>query len=218
MRPTAFIIRPDMEGFEVVETIRKMGIRGSTQARLRYDGLRVPNDHVLGQVGKGFGVAVHVLNGGRLTLAAGCTGASKMILGEMVTYAEQRVQFGSPIAAFEITQRKLATVAADAYAADAMLGLLAAAVDRDESDAALEAAIAKVFCSELIWRASDEMVQVAGGRGFVGGRSTRTGAPRQAGSRQPRPRAGAGRHPVLARPVFLGANRQHARDRSRQRP
>src|SRR5688500_12235343 len=53
-RPTAFIIRPDMPGFRVVETIRKMGIRGSTQARLRYDGLRVPNDHVLGQVGKGF--------------------------------------------------------------------------------------------------------------------------------------------------------------------
>ena len=85
----------------------------------------------------------------------------------MARFAEARVQFGSPIAAFEITQRKLATVAADAYAADAMLGLLAAAVDRDESDAALEAAIAKVFCSELIWRAADEMVQVAGGRGFV---------------------------------------------------
>ena len=166
-RPTAFIIRPDMPGFRVVETIRKMGIRGSTQARLRYDGLQVPNDHVLGQVGKGFGVAVHVLNGGRLTLAAGCTGATKQLLGEMARFAEARVQFGSPIAAFEITQRKLATVAADAYAADAMLGLLAAAVDRDESDAALEAAIAKVFCSELIWRTADEMVQVAGGRGFV---------------------------------------------------
>ena len=166
-RPTAFIIRPDMEGFEVVETIRKMGIRGSTQARLRYTDLQVPDDHVLGQVGKGFGVAVHVLNGGRLTLAAGCTGASKMVLGEMARYAEQRVQFGSPIAAFEITQRKLASLAAETYAADAMLGLLAAAMDRADSDAALEAAIAKVFCSELIWRASDEMVQVAGGRGFV---------------------------------------------------
>jgi len=165
--PTAFIIRPDMEGFEVVETIRKMGIRGSTQARLRYTDLQVPDDHVLGQVGKGFSVAVHVLNGGRLTLAAGCTGAAKMVLGEMVRYAEQRVQFGSPIAAFEITQRKLASLAAETYAADAMLGLLAAAVDRADSDAALEAAIAKVFCSELIWRASDEMVQVAGGRGFV---------------------------------------------------
>ena len=166
-RPTAFIIRPDMPGFRVVETIRKMGIRGSTQARLAYEDLQVPADHVLGHVGKGFSVAVHVLNGGRLTLAAGCTGATRHVLGEMARFAEARVQFGSPIAAFEITQRKLATLAADTYAADAMLGALAAAVDRNDADAALEAAIAKVFCSELIWRAADEMVQVAGGRGFV---------------------------------------------------
>ena len=166
-RPTAFIIRPDMPGFHVVETIRKLGIRGSTQARLRYEGLRVPADHLLGHVGRGFSVAVHVLNGGRLTLAAGCTGATKQVLGEMARFAEARVQFGSPIAAFEITQRKLAAIASETYAADAMLGQLAAAIDRGDADAALEAAIAKVFCSELIWRAADEMVQVAGGRGFV---------------------------------------------------
>ncbi|HEY0969518.1 MAG TPA: acyl-CoA dehydrogenase family protein [Gemmatimonadales bacterium] len=166
-RPTAFIIRPDMPGFRVVETIRKMGIRGSTQARLAYEDLEVPADHVLGTVGRGFSVAVHVLNGGRLTLAAGCTGATKHVLDEMAAFAEGRVQFGSPIAAFEITQRKLATIAADTYAADAMLGSLAATVDRGDSDAALEAAIAKVFCSDLIWRATDEMVQVGGGRGFV---------------------------------------------------
>ncbi len=166
-RPTAFIIRPDMPGFRVVETVRKMGIRGSTQARLAYENLQVPADHVLGEVGKGFGVAVHVLNGGRLTLAAGCAGASKEVLGEMARYAEQRVQFGSPIASFEITQRKFATIAADCYAADAMLGQLAAAMDRGGSDSSLEAACAKVFNSELVWRATDELVQVAGGRGFV---------------------------------------------------
>jgi acyl-CoA dehydrogenase family protein 9 len=112
-------------------------------------------------------VAVHVLNGGRLTLAAGCVGAAKVVLGEMARYAEQRVQFGSPIAAFEITQRKFAALASDTYAADAMLGQLAASVDRKDVDYSLEAACAKVFCSELIWRATDEMVQVAGGRGFV---------------------------------------------------
>ena len=166
-RPTAFIIRPDMPGFTVEGTFRKMGIRGSTQAQLAYEELAVPADHVLGHVGKGFAVAVHVLNGGRLTLAAGCAGAAKVMVGEMARFAEQRVQFGSPIAAFEITQRKLASVASDSYAADAMLGLLAASVDRKDVDYSLEAACAKVFCSELIWRAADEMVQVAGGRGFV---------------------------------------------------
>src|SRR5919112_5983194 len=69
-RPTAFIIRPDMPGFTVVGTVRKMGIRGSTQAELLYRDLEVPADHVLGEVGKGFNVAVNVLNAGRLSLAS----------------------------------------------------------------------------------------------------------------------------------------------------
>jgi acyl-CoA dehydrogenase family protein 9 len=167
MRSTAFILRPDMPGFRVLGTVRKLGIRGSTQAELLYENLEVPVDHVLGSVGKGFTVAVHVLNAGRLTLAAGCTSGAKKMVGEMARYAEQRVQFGHPLAHFEITQRKLAHFAADAYAADAMLGVLAALADNSEMDFSLEAACAKVFASELIWNVSDEMVQVAGGRGFV---------------------------------------------------
>jgi acyl-CoA dehydrogenase family protein 9 len=166
-RPTAFIIRPDMPGFSVAGTVRKLGIRGSTQAELVYDGLQVPADHVLGVVGKGFGVAVKVLNGGRLTLAAGCTTGTKSILSQMVTFAEARVQFGKPIADFEITQRKLARTASDIYASDAMLGELARLASVPDGDYALEAACCKVFASEMLWRAADEMVQVAGGRGFV---------------------------------------------------
>lgn len=166
-RPTAFIVRPDMPGFRVVGTVRKLGIRGSTQAELSFEDLRVPADHVLGHVGKGFSVAVHVLNGGRLTLVAGCTAGTQRILGEMVRFASERVQFGKPIATFEITQRKLATLAAETYAAESMLRELTALVDRGESDYSMEAACAKVFTSDLIWRAADEMVQVAGGRGFV---------------------------------------------------
>ncbi|GAC1652238.1 MAG: hypothetical protein NVS4B3_14180 [Gemmatimonadaceae bacterium] len=166
-RPTAFIIRPDMPGFKVAGTVRKLGIRGSTQAELEFTELVVPADHVLGMVGKGFAVAVHVLNAGRLSLAAGCTAGIKRLLGEMASYSEQRIQFGRPIAAFEITQRKLAAVACDAYAADAMLGLLTSLADRGDADYALEAACCKVFASDALWRAADEMVQVAGGRGFV---------------------------------------------------
>lgn len=166
-RSTAFIIRPDMPGFRVLGTVRKLGIRGSTQAELLYENLEVPADHVLGTVGKGFAVAVHVLNAGRLTLAAGCTGGAKRMVGEMATYAEQRIQFGHPLAHFEITQRKLSQLTANAYAADAMLGVLASLADSPGSDFALEAACLKVFASDLIWSATDEMVQVAGGRGFV---------------------------------------------------
>ena len=167
LRPTAFIIRPDMPGFKVVRTFRKMGIRGSTQAELLYDEMRVPADHVLGTVGKGFNVAVQVLNAGRMTLAAGCTRGTKKILTQMVEFSESRVQFGRPIADFEITQRKLARTATDLYAADAMLGELTRLAEVPDGDYALEAACCKVFASEMLWRAADEMVQVAGGRGFV---------------------------------------------------
>lgn len=166
-RMTAFLIRPDMPGFTVAGTVRKLGIRGSTQAELAYDGLIVPADHVLGAVGRGFGVAVHVLNAGRLTLAAGCTGGTKRTLNEMTSYAEQRVQFGRPLADFEITQRKLSQMASEIYASEAMLGVLASLVDRGDIDFSLEAACAKVFASELVWRSADDMVQLAGGRGYV---------------------------------------------------
>ncbi len=166
-RLTAFILRPDMPGFRVLGTVRKLGIRGSTQAELLYENLEVPADHVLGTVGRGFTVAVNVLNAGRLTLAAGCTGAGKRVLAEMATYAEQRVQFGHPLAHFEITQRKMSQLAAGIYACDAMLGILASLADYRGSEFALEAACTKVFSSDLIWSAADEMVQIAGGRGFV---------------------------------------------------
>src|SRR5689334_2947594 len=143
LRPTAFIIRPDMPGFSVAGTVRKLGIRGSTQAELVYDDLQVPADHVLGAVGKGFGVAVRVLNGGRMTLAAGCTAGTKTLLGEMVAFAEDRVQFGHPIADFEITQRKIARTASDVYAADAMLGELTRLAEHPDGEYALEAACCK---------------------------------------------------------------------------
>ncbi|MFI5256687.1 MAG: acyl-CoA dehydrogenase family protein [Gemmatimonadales bacterium] len=167
LRPTAFIIRPDMPGFSVAGTVRKLGIRGSTQAELVFHGLQVPADHVLGTVGKGFNVAVKVLNGGRLTLAAGCTAGTKSLLGRMTSFAEERVQFGHPIADFEITQRKLARTASDIYAADAMLGELTRLAGQPEGEYALEAACSKVFASEMLWRAADEMVQIGGGRGYV---------------------------------------------------
>ena len=167
MRPTAFIVRPDMPGFRIDGTIQKLGIRASTQAELVFEELFVPDDHVLGEVGKGFRVAVHALNAGRLSLASGCASGCKRLLAEFTRYAEARTQFGGPLASFEITQRKMATIAADTYAVDAMVGALAAALDEDSVDASLEAACAKVFASELVWRTADELVQLAGGRGFV---------------------------------------------------
>ena len=167
LRPTAFLVRPDTPGFHVAGTVRKLGIRGSTQAELEYDKVFVPDDHVLHEVGRGFQVAVNVLNAGRHTLSCGCAGATRRILREMTSFASGRVQFGKPIIEFEITQRKISSLAADLYGAESMVGVLSALIDSGEVDVSLEAACAKVFNSDLIWRAADEMVQVAGGRGFV---------------------------------------------------
>lgn len=166
-RPTAFLVRPDTPGFRVVGTYHKLGIRGSTQAELAYENVFVPDDHVLHEVGRGFHVAVHVLNGGRHSLSCGCTGGTRRLLGEMTRYASERVQFGKPIIEFGITQRKIASLAAELYVAEAMIAALSALMDSGEADVALEAACSKVFTSEMLWRAADEMVQVAGGRGFV---------------------------------------------------
>ncbi len=167
MRPTAFLIEPTMPGFRVIGTADKMGIRGSTQGELEYTDMQVPAANVLGEVGKGFTVAVTVLNGGRMSLAAGCTGGAKSIFGELVRYANQREQFGKKLADFEITQRKISEIASEIFASDAMMGVIANLATRDEADWSLEAAIGKVFASELVWRTADEMVQIAGGRGFV---------------------------------------------------
>src|SRR6476661_4272876 len=89
------------------------------------------------------------------------------MLNMMTDYAEKRVQFRQPIANFEITQRKLSTAACELYAADAMLGVLGRLADTPDADQSLEAACCKVFATDLLWRTADELVQVAGGRGFV---------------------------------------------------
>jgi alkylation response protein AidB-like acyl-CoA dehydrogenase len=167
LRPTAFIVTPDQRGFRVLGTIDKLGIRGSTQAELLFEDVFVADDMVLGEVGGGFAVAVHALNAGRLSLAAGCAQAAKALVGEMLRYGGERVQFGKPLIDFALPQHRVAMLAAESYAADAMVGHLAAALDAPDSDVALEAACAKVFASELIWRAVDDMVQLAGGRGYV---------------------------------------------------
>lgn len=166
LRPTAFIIRPDMPGFHVERTFAKLGIRGSTQAELRFENLRVPVDHVMGDVGTGFSIAVNALNAGRLSLAAGCAAATRLLVTQFTRYAAERTQFGKPLADFEITQRKMADMAADQFAADSMVGVLTALMSRPDTDASLEAAAVKVFASDLVWRSTDEMVQLAGGRGY----------------------------------------------------
>jgi alkylation response protein AidB-like acyl-CoA dehydrogenase len=166
-RVTAFILRPDMPGFERGPTLRKMGARGSNQAELYFRDVRVPVENVLGEVGDGFKLAMRILNSGRQGLSAGCAGGVKQCLRLASEFAAERVQFGKPIAEYELIQGKLAAMAADAYTAESAAYFTTGLADRGDVDYALESAAAKVWTSDAMGRAVDELVQIAGGRGFV---------------------------------------------------
>jgi alkylation response protein AidB-like acyl-CoA dehydrogenase len=166
-RVTAFILEPEMEGFRRGEALRKMGARGSDQRELFFDGVRVPAENVLGVPGEGFRLAMQVLNSGRQGLSAGAAGGVKRCLAMGIEFARTREQFGRPIAGYELIQGKLAAMAADAFTAESAAYFTAGLADRGDVDYALESAAAKVWCSEALDRAVDELVQIAGGRGFV---------------------------------------------------
>jgi len=168
-RVTAFIVTPDMPGFSRGEPLRKMGAKGSNQAELHFRDVRVPPENVLGELGGGFKLAMRILNSGRQGLSAGAAGGVKQCLRMAARFAAEREQFGKPIAEYELIQGKLAAMAADAYTAESAAYFTTGLADRGDVDYALESAAAKIWNSEAIDRAVDELVQIAGGRGFVRG-------------------------------------------------
>ncbi len=168
-RVTAFILRPDMPGFERGPALRKMGARGSNQAELYFTDVRVPAENVLGAPGEGFKIAMRVLNSGRQGLSAGAAGGVKQCLRLATDWARRREQFGQPLVAYESIQGKLADMAADAFTAESVAYFTTGLNDRGDVDYALESAAAKVWNSDALDRAVDELVQIAGGRGFVKG-------------------------------------------------
>jgi len=168
-RVSAFVVRPDMSGFRRGPELRKMGARGSNQAELHFENVRVPRANMLGDPGDGFKLAVRTLNSGRQGLSAGAAGGIRKTLGLVVDFAARREQFGRPIASYELIQGKLAEMAADAYTAESVAYFTTGLVDRGDVDFALESAAAKVWTSNALDRAVDEAVQIAGGRGFVKG-------------------------------------------------
>ncbi|MFO0261371.1 MAG: acyl-CoA dehydrogenase family protein, partial [Planctomycetota bacterium] len=114
---TAFLVTPDMPGFEVVEKrMEKTGIRGTATGRLRFTNVRVPRENILGPIGKGLRVALTVLDFGRTTFGASCTGAAKFCLERMVHRANNRRQVGKSLGEFELVKRKIAEAAADTFA------------------------------------------------------------------------------------------------------
>jgi acyl-CoA dehydrogenase family member 9 len=164
---TAFLVTPDLPGFRVVEPrMEKLGIRGTGTAKLAFDNMRVPTENVLGPLGKGLKVALTVLDFGRTTFGACCTGMAKTCLRLASEHARTRIQFGRPLGAFELVQQKLARTAAWTYAMEAMTTVTAGLIDRGSEDYMLETAILKVYSTEVLWTIVNDAFQIHGGAAY----------------------------------------------------
>jgi acyl-CoA dehydrogenase family member 9 len=164
---TAFLITPDMPGFEVLEArMSKCGVRGSATARLAFHDMFVPKENILGQLGKGLRVALTVLDFGRVTFGATCTGAAKFCLQRASQHAATRVQFGEAIGSFELVKEKLAYMSAGTFAMEAATYLTAALIDSGEDDYMLETAMLKVFATDTLWRIINDTIQIFGGKAY----------------------------------------------------
>jgi alkylation response protein AidB-like acyl-CoA dehydrogenase len=164
----ALVVTPDMDGVEVFEDNRaKTGIRGTWQARFRFNDVRVPQENLLHEEGKGLKVALSCLNYGRCTLSAGVTGAAKAAKEQGIKWAQTRYQFERPIADFELVQQKIARMSALTYAMDAMLYMMTGMLDRGDRDIMVETAMTKVFCSHYGWKVIDHALQIMGGEGYM---------------------------------------------------
>ncbi len=165
-RITAFIVETDWPGVEVVHRLSFMGLRGMQNGVLRFHDVRVPADNVIWGEGKGLKLALTTLNTGRLTLPASCAAGARRALLIARRWAAERVQWGKPIGQHDAIAQKLGMMAADTFAMDAVSDLASLLADRGTTDIRLEAAIAKLWNSEVGFRVIDDCLQIRGGRGY----------------------------------------------------
>ncbi len=164
---TAFLVTPDMPGFEVVEaSMPKVGIRGTATARLAFHDMAVPRENVLGKLGKGLRVALTVLDFGRTTFGASCTGAARTCLQASIQHAKTRKQFDQTLSEFELVKKKIAYMAAHHFAMDAMTTQCAALIDSGAEDYMVETAMLKVFATEHLWQIVNDTIQIYGGKAY----------------------------------------------------
>src|SRR6266487_1156799 len=164
---TAFLVTPDMPGFTMLEArMPKMGIRGTATGRFALRNVKVPRENILGPMGKGLKVALTVLDFGRTTFGACCTGAAKTCLRLAIEHANTRKQFNKTLGNFDLVKKKNARIAADAYAMEAMTTITASLIDRGLEDYMLETAMLKVFTTERLWECINDVFQIYGGAAF----------------------------------------------------
>jgi alkylation response protein AidB-like acyl-CoA dehydrogenase len=164
---TAFVVEADRPGFSVGKLEHKLGIRGSPTGQPIFDGVRVPEENVVGEVGAGFKVAMATLDRSRLGVAAQALGIAQGATDYAVAYARERRQFGKPINAFQAIQFKLADMETQCAAARELLYQAAARIDRGDPELGKYSAMAKLFCSDTAMAVTVEAIQVLGGYGYV---------------------------------------------------
>jgi len=165
-RLTAFVVERG-EGVTCTESDGKLGSRGASTCTVTLDRVRIPERNLLGDVGRGFKVAMEVLAKARLALASTCIGVSKRMLKMSVERCSQRKSFGRNISEFPLVKDKIAVMAAETFALESMTYLTTGLVDAGRTDFAIESAICKVFGSETLWRVTNEALQIAGGIGYL---------------------------------------------------
>ncbi|MFO7179553.1 MAG: acyl-CoA dehydrogenase family protein [Pseudomonadota bacterium] len=164
---SAFIVTRDMPGVSTGPHEDKMGIRASSTTTVTFDNVRVPAENLLGEEGKGFKIAMMILNSGRTGLGGGAVGGMKRLIQLASQQAKNRVQFGKPISQFGLIKQKVGQMVVDCYATEAAVTMVAGLIDQGYKDYAVEAAISKVFGSEALYRTADEALQIAGGNGYM---------------------------------------------------
>ncbi|MBA2697296.1 MAG: acyl-CoA dehydrogenase family protein [Nocardioidaceae bacterium] len=163
---TAFVVEADAEGVTVENRNAFMGLRGLENGVTRFQQVRVPVENRLGSEGQGLKIALTTLNTGRLSIPAMCTAAGKWCVKIAREWSAERVQWGKPVGQHEAVATKLSFMAATTFALEAVLDLSAQLADAGTKDIRIEAALAKLWSSEMAWQIADELVQVRGGRGF----------------------------------------------------
>jgi len=163
---TAFVVEAATAGITVERRNAFMGLRGLENGVTRFHGVRVPAASRIGEEGQGLKIALTTLNTGRLALPASCAATGKLALKIARDWSRERVQWGRPIGEHEAVAKQISFIAATTYAMEAVLELSSQLADDKRNDIRIEAALAKLYCSEMASKIADELVQVRGGRGY----------------------------------------------------